>query len=181
MNDAYVFGIYDIIWPGFDPGYPDKGRLTGPTDLRPGFAQASGKYYLEASSWPVNPESKEVTYHLFHMHGDAFTTLYSEVPQDLTVTHQGVLPVGATTFNVTADAGSIVALTVDGEIIGVAEATGSPQDITVTAVAAPGEATLTVTKVEPLPPLGDRARHLSRDVRRSILRRWGSTSRRRWW
>ena len=50
----------------------------------------------------------------------------SEVPQPLTVAHQGVLPIGATTFNITADAGAIVALTMDGEIVGVAEATVRP-------------------------------------------------------
>jgi subtilisin-like proprotein convertase family protein len=146
VNDAYVFGIYDMLWPQFDPGYPTRGRLPGPSDQRPGFAQAYGKYYLAASSWPYNPGDKTVTYHLFHMHGDAFMTLYSEVPQDLTVSHQGVLPVGATTFNITADAGSMIALTVGDEIVAVAEATGAPQDLIVTPVMAPGEATLTVTK-----------------------------------
>ena len=80
------------------------------------------------------------------MHGDAFTTLYSEVPQALSVSHQGVLPVGADTFNVTADEGSIVALTVDGEIIGVAEGTGSEMAMAVTPVPQPGVAKLTVTK-----------------------------------
>ncbi|MCK4680241.1 hypothetical protein KAT82_03900, partial [bacterium] len=81
-----------------------------------------------------------------HMHGDAFTRLYSEVPQPLTVTHQGVLPMGAATFNITADAGAIVALTIDGEIVGLAQATGAPMDMTVTPATAPGVAKLTITK-----------------------------------
>jgi hypothetical protein len=98
VNDTFVFGIYDGMWPDFDPGYGTPGAPS----LRPGFAQASGKYYLQASSWPYNSSSKEVTYHLFHMHGDAFTTLYSEVPQHLTVTHAEILPIGATSFSVTA-------------------------------------------------------------------------------
>lgn len=146
VNDTFVFGIYDLLWPEFDPGYPSRGRDTGSSDLRPAFANASGKYYLQASNWPVNPDDKELTYYLFHMHGDAFTTLYSEVPEYLTVSHQGVLPVGAATFSVTADEGSTIALTVDGEIVGLAEGTGAPIDMAVTPVAVPGTARLTVTK-----------------------------------
>jgi subtilisin-like proprotein convertase family protein len=146
VNDAFVFGIYDLMWPEFDPGYPARGRDTGPPDLRPAFANASGKYYLEASNWPSNPEDKELTFYLFHHHGDAFTTLYSEVPQELTVSHQGVLPVGAATFQVTADEGSMIALTVDGEIVGVAEGTGAPLTMAVDPVSVPGTARLTVTK-----------------------------------
>ena len=47
VNDTYVWGIYDSMWPDFDPGYGlDE---TGPDNLRPCFASVSGKYYLEAS------------------------------------------------------------------------------------------------------------------------------------
>ncbi|MBD3349152.1 MAG: hypothetical protein GF400_08160, partial [Candidatus Eisenbacteria bacterium] len=147
VNDAFVFGIYDLLWPDFDPGYPTaRDRDAGPSDLRPAFANASGKYYLQASNWPYNPEDKELTHYLFHMHGDAFTTLYSEMPSYLTVSHQGVLPVGGTTFNVTADEGAMVALTVGGEIVGVAEGTGAEMSMPVAPVSEPGIARLTVTK-----------------------------------
>ncbi len=144
VNDTYIFGMYDSMWPEFDPGY---GRDTGPANLRPAFGNASGKYYLEASNWPVNPEHKVYTHHLFHMHGDAFTTLYSEMPQLLTVEHDGALPIGAPECNVTADEGALIALTVDGEIIGVAEGTGAPQVIPVIPVTEPSLMRVTVTKV----------------------------------
>jgi hypothetical protein len=147
VNDVFIFGLYDEMWPDFDPGYPAAGRFNEPVgEMRPAFGNASGKHYLWASNWPYNPGNKQVTYNLFHMHGDAFTRLYSEVPQPLTVAHQGVLPIGAATFNITADAGAIVALTIDGEIVGVAEATGGPMDMTVTPATEPGVAKLTITK-----------------------------------
>ncbi len=147
VNDTFIFGIYDEMFPDFDPGYPVEGRFNEPNGiLRPAFGNASGKHYLWASSWPYNPGDKAVTYNLFHAHCDAFTQMYSEVPQDLTVTHQGVLPIGAETFNVTADEGSIVALTFNGEIIGVAEGTGAPMDMTVIPTTMPGTMKLTVTK-----------------------------------
>ncbi len=146
VNDAYVFGTYDCMWPEFDPGYPSKQRETGPEDLRPAFANASGKYYLQASSWPWNTGDKEVTYYLFHMHGDAFTTLYSEVPQALTVTHDAAMTIGVPSFVVTADAGSVIALTVDGEIIGTAYGTGSPLSVPIEPQTVPGTMRVTVTK-----------------------------------
>lgn len=147
VNDTFVFGIYDEMFPDFDPGYPAKGRFSESNGvMRPAFGNASGKHYLWASSWPYNPGDKTVTYNLFHSHSDAFTQLYSEVPEVLTVTHQGVLPIGAAAFNVTADVGSIVALTIDGEIISVADGTGAPMDMVVIPAVAPGIMRLTVTK-----------------------------------
>ena len=122
VNDAFIFGMYDCMWPQFDPGYDNGTHLFGEYNLRPGFAQAYGKYYLQASSWPYNPGSKVITYQLFHMHGDAFTTLYSEVPQNLTVSHLPMLYAGLTSFEVTADQGALICLTVDGEIMGTATA-----------------------------------------------------------
>ena len=60
-------------------------------DVLPAFGNAAGKIFLAASSWPYNTSNKEVTYHLFHHHGDAFTTVYTEMPQYLTVTHAAAL------------------------------------------------------------------------------------------
>ena len=127
VNDTYQWGVYDSMWPDFDPGYGMD--LTGSNTLRPCFGNASGKYYLQTSGWPSNPNNKVHTYHLFHHHGDAFITLYSEVPQELTVTHAPVLFPDMTGFAVTADSGAVIALTVNGEIIGVAEATGSSVNV----------------------------------------------------
>ncbi|MDP8227510.1 MAG: T9SS type A sorting domain-containing protein, partial [Candidatus Celaenobacter polaris] len=70
------------------------------------------------SSWPYNTSNKQITYYLFHHHGDAFTTVYSEIPQNLTVSHDAALLSGITSFNVTANVGADICLSVDGEIIG---------------------------------------------------------------
>lgn len=123
VNDAYVWGMFDNMWPEFMPAF---GSQVDERGLKPAFGNAAGKYFLQQSSWPYNTSNKEVTYNLFHHHGDAFLTVYSEVPQNLAVTHNAVLFAGENTFTVTADAGSFIALTVNGEIIGVAEGTGSP-------------------------------------------------------
>jgi len=144
VNDTYVWGMYDSMWPFFDPGYGTDDP--GPNDLRPSFAQVYGKYYLQASSWPYNPQNKDETYHLFHHHGDAFITLYSEVPQNLTVSHNEILYSGATQFTVTADDGSMIGLSVNGEVIGVAEGTGAPLNIDIEPQLPGATMIVTVTK-----------------------------------
>ena len=143
VNDTYVWGMYDNMWPDF---LPDYGMPVEERGLLPAFANASGKYFLKQSSWPYNTGNKEVTYNLFHHHGGAFLTVYSEVPQDLGVAHEQILFSGETTFAVSADPGSFIALTVDGEIIGTAEGTGFMGDIQIEPQIPETQVVVTVTK-----------------------------------
>jgi len=142
VNDTYIFGIWDYLWPNFDPGHGDPGL----PNLNPSFSNASAKHYLQASSWPYNPQHKVYTDHLFHHFGDAFNTIYSEVPANLTVAHDPVLFSGFNEYNVTADTGSWIGLTVDGEIIGAAMGTGSPVTIPIVPQNPGNIMTVTVTK-----------------------------------
>ena len=126
VNDTYVWGAYDNMWPDFMPDYGTNPESRG---IKPAFGNAAGKYYLQQSDWPYNTSNKEVTYHLFHHHGGAFLTVYSEMPQELDVVHDDVLLSGPDFFEVTANEGAMIALSVDGEILGTAEGTGAPVDI----------------------------------------------------
>ncbi|MCK4235054.1 T9SS type A sorting domain-containing protein [candidate division WOR-3 bacterium] len=102
VNDTYIFGLYDGMWPFFDPGNIFSSQQdTFVVNLRPGFASVSGKYYLQASSWPYNTGDKAITYNLFHTHCDAFITLYSEIPDSFDVTHDATVPLGPSSFTVT--------------------------------------------------------------------------------
>ncbi|GAB4337463.1 MAG: hypothetical protein Kow0037_20260 [Calditrichia bacterium] len=143
VNDTYVWGMYDNMWPQFMPTYgttPDsRGQL-------PAFGNIAGKYFLQQSNWPYNTSNKEVTYYLFHHHGDAFSVLYSEVPQNLTVQHSAILYAGQTSFSVTADQDAFIALTVNGEIIGTGVGTGAPVNITIPPQTPGNEMLVTVTK-----------------------------------
>ncbi|MBC8487264.1 MAG: T9SS type A sorting domain-containing protein [Bacteroidetes bacterium] len=160
VNDTYVWGAYDNMWPDFMPGY---GTTPDSRGILPAFGNSAGKYFLQQSSWPYNTGNKQVTYYLFHHHGDAFLTVYSEVPQNLTVTHEPVFFAGLTSFDITADAGSLIALTVNEEIIGTAEGTGSQISITIPPQQPLDMILITVTKqnyyryeayVEVIPPTG---------------------------
>ena len=144
VADVLVWGFYDGLWPDFDPGY--GADPYGEENLRPGFATIHGKYYLEASSWPYNPGSKAITIHQHHHHGGAFLTLYSEMPQELTVSHDNTIASGDTSFIVSADEASLIGLSVDGDWIGAAEGTGSPLSIPITPLAAGQTMRVTVTK-----------------------------------
>ncbi|MGB3340550.1 MAG: C25 family cysteine peptidase [bacterium] len=145
VNDVYNLGLLDCLWPEFDPNYPLY-DVTGYHDLRPGFANVSAKYYLHAREWAPNPQFRVYVYHLFHIHGDAFTTLYSEMPQNLTIAHPPAIIAGATSFTVQADDSSIIALTFEGEIIGVTEGTGAPINIPIIPITTPGYMKVTITK-----------------------------------
>jgi hypothetical protein len=128
VNDTYVWGLIDNMWPNFMPGY---GTTPPSRDVKPAFGNAAGKYFLQQSSWPYNTSNKEVTYHLFHHHGDAFMSVYYNVPQNLTVSCPATIPTGVTSVNITANAGSFIAITLDTTILGTATGTGSPVTITI--------------------------------------------------
>ncbi|MBC8313987.1 MAG: T9SS type A sorting domain-containing protein [Bacteroidetes bacterium] len=128
VNDTYVWGMMDNFWPDFMPTYGTTPESRG---FRPCFGNAAGKYFLQQSNWPYNTGNKQVTYHLFHHHGDAFSVVYSEVPESLTVTHNTSIPEGATSFTVTANTGSFISLSHEDELLGVADGTGSPVAITI--------------------------------------------------
>jgi PKD repeat protein len=143
VNDTYVWGMFDNLWPNFMPAY---GTTPASRGVLPAFGSAAGKIFLSQSSWPYNSGDKEVTYHLFHAHGDAFLTVYSEVPQALTVSHSPVLYAGMTSFTVTANEGALIALTVNGVIIGTGTGTGAPVNITIPAQVPPDQVVVTITK-----------------------------------
>lgn len=160
VNDTYVWGMFDNMYPDF---LPDYGPYVDERGFLPAFGNAAGKYFLQQSDWPYNTNNKEVTYNLFHHHGGAFLQVYTEVPQVQNVTHNPILYSGESTFTVVADAGSFIALTVNGEIIGTAESVGGANNITIEPQLPPNVMVVTVTKqdyfryqanVDVIPPTG---------------------------
>lgn len=115
VNDTYVWGMMDNMWPNFMPQY---GTTPDSRGVLPAFGNAAGKYFLRQSSWPYNTGNKEVTYHLFHHHGDAFLRVCTEVPQIISATYEPTIFENATDFTITASPNSTVCLTTDGVILG---------------------------------------------------------------
>ncbi len=113
-NDTYVWGMFDNMWPDFMPA---EGTTPASRGVMPAFGSAAGKYFLQQSSWPYSSEYKKVTYRLFHMFGDAFQEIYSEIPVPLTVTHDQEITYGAATFSIQANDSAFIALTMDNQIL----------------------------------------------------------------
>lgn len=130
VNDTYTWGLYDNMWPDF---MPDYGSTPDHRGVMPAFGNAAGKYFLQQSSWPYNTGNKEVTYYLFHHHGDAFSSLYTVVPIVNDIVHDDIMLSGLDFFTIKANEGSLICLTVGETVIGLAEGTGSPLDVPIIA------------------------------------------------
>jgi PKD repeat protein len=145
VNDTFVWGMFDNMFPDFMPAYGTTPLSRG---VLPAFGNAAGKYFLKQSNWPYGGSTvKPVTYRLFHMLGDAFQVVYTAIPQQLTVTHNPTIEYGTTVFPVQADEGALIALTVDDEIIATATGIASaPVDITLPLLAVGTQVRITVTK-----------------------------------
>jgi len=123
VNDAFVWGMYDNMWPDFLPDY--GGTEIPEREFRPAFGMSAGKYFLAYTNWPYNADNKQITYRLFHHHGDAFGIVYTEVPQEMTIDYADVVISGPDNIEVQAEEGAMIAFSVDGELIGLGEGTGS--------------------------------------------------------
>lgn len=124
VNDTYVWGFFDYLYPDFMPDY-------GPQSFDfkyPAFANAYGKYYLQQSAFPYNASYKPVTYNLFHYFGDAFLQLYTEVPQHIFVSHPESIHPDDTHITVQADEGALIALSIDNQLIARAKSNGDTID-----------------------------------------------------
>ena len=128
VNDIYVWGAYDNMWPDFMPTY---GTQHETNYILPAFGNAAGKFFLKQSSW-TDSGVKEITYYLFHQHGDPYMNLYSEIPQHLDVEMLPVLVAGSGQYRLKVDEGANICLTVNDQIIGYDIGTGETQDIAIT-------------------------------------------------
>lgn len=150
VNDAFVWGVYDLFDGDFMPTYgPFQPAAPQTGNWMPAFGNVAGKYFLAQSSWPYNTGSKDITYTMFTAHCDAFLRIYTQVPETMAVNHQSVQLAGLNTFQITAPEGTTIALTKgEGEnleIVAVAIATGSVQTIEIPAQVPPTVLHLTVT------------------------------------
>jgi len=150
VNDAFVWGVYDLFDGDFMPDYgPFQPAAPKTGNWMPAFGNVAGKYFLAQSSWPYNTGSKDITYTMFTAHCDAFLRIFTQVPQEMSVNHQSVQLAGLNSFQITAPQGATIALTkgegADLEIVAVATATGSIQSVEIAPQVPPTVLHLVVT------------------------------------
>lgn len=142
VNDVYVWGVYDNLWPEFMPSY----GVDHPYNfIRPAFGNVAGKFFLSQSSW-ADDWLKNITYNLFHHHGDVYMNLYSEMPQHIDINMLPVVAEGSYQYHITAEEGSIICLSNEVGIIGTGEGTDTSQIIEITPQDINSEVWLTITK-----------------------------------
>lgn len=113
VNDTYVWGLFDYLYPDFIPDYGAQN-----IDFQyPAFANAYGKLYLKQSSFPYNTDKIEITNKLFHYFGDAFLQLNSEMPEYIEISHTDTILSDVTSVKINAEDGTHVALSVDNQLI----------------------------------------------------------------
>lgn len=127
VNDTYVWGMYDLFDPNFMPDYGPYANYNG--NWMPAFGNVAGKFFLAGSSWPSNPDKKEITNKIFTAHCDAFLRLYTTVPQTMIVEHPSRICMDGGNIVVKAPAGARIALSKGNEILAVAYANGDYQEI----------------------------------------------------
>jgi len=143
VNDAFVWGMYDLFDPNFLPTYgymgPHSAAYSG--NWMPAFGNVAGKYFLQQSSWPYNTGDKAITHQMFTAHSDIFLRLFTEVPQAPEVNHEDIALTGVSDFYITANEGTLITLTAiiedELEILDVAVATGEMQTMNIPATLMP--------------------------------------------
>ena len=157
-NDELVKGVYDAMWPDFDPGYPGGGSAN--PWISPTYCQGAvldfakwwmyDKYVLTGGAgypWGPDASSTRVEMEMFHYHGDPSFQIHTAEPTAIVVSHDAATVVGVPSFTVYADCdGGMVALSVEGELLGRALVTdGVAQVVFAEPPTVPGTMTVVVT------------------------------------
>jgi len=133
-DDLYTWGFVANMFPDFDPDYHYNNAVPfeGITTKCPGFALFSGiDYMMSGGAWMYTGSQTNAYYNaqMLSYLGDPFSFMYTEEPQELSVTHLDFIPYNSTSTLVTADAGSFIAITLGNSILGTAVGTGSSVDV----------------------------------------------------
>jgi hypothetical protein len=112
LNDELCKGMYDALWPNFDPSYPGGGSThpVNNTMFRMGPAMNFGKfwmydkYYLTGGAgypWGSDLTGTLVTFEMLHYFGDPTMEIWTSLPDTLEVDHPDVVILGGMEFPVT--------------------------------------------------------------------------------
>jgi hypothetical protein len=148
-NDEFCCGLYDAMWSTFDPNYPNGNSANPyPTEVyRISQVMNFGKFWMYdkyivpngCSPYPWTPTTanSRATFEEFHIHGDPSMEVWTEFPQEITVTHPDAVPLQPSTITITVTttgsktpvAGAMVCLSQENGMYmkGVTDDTGTVQ------------------------------------------------------
>lgn len=144
-NDRITWGILDYIWPEF---MPTLGSSISPDFVRPAYALVAGKLFLSTGAFMGDwwPSRIIDTYNVFHYIGDAYLSLYTEVPQPINHDFSVFTPFGQRQYEFNAEEDALVCFSKDDEIMQITHGTGQRQSITLPEMAIGERFAVTVTK-----------------------------------
>ena len=99
-NDEFCCGLFDAMWPNFDPNYPNGGSSNPFTGAVYRIAQVMnyGKFWMYdkyivpggCSPYPWSPDyaASRATFEEFHIHGDPTMEIWTWQPGNLDVTYE---------------------------------------------------------------------------------------------
>jgi hypothetical protein len=127
-NDRLCWGFTDAIWPGFLTYSPSSTPFDGPA-WEMGPVLNYGKYYYATTY--SDSVYRKITFEMFHWYGDPTMQIWTAVPQNLSVTHDAIVPVGTTSLKVSLGActGALIAISKDGQLLGRVYSTGGTSTI----------------------------------------------------
>jgi hypothetical protein len=133
VNELLYWGMYDYFEDDFMPTYGTDVENSG--SWMPAFGNVAGKYFLSQTSWESNGPIKEKTFNLFTAHCDAFLRIYTQVPQETSAFHPESIITSQGEITVMAPVGCVICLSKANQeggvdILAVATATGTYQNIT---------------------------------------------------
>jgi len=99
-NDEFCVGMYDAMWPDFDPNYPNGNSANPFTTAVYRIAQVMnyGKFWMYdkyivpggCSPYPWTPSetNSRTTFEMFHVHGDPTMEVWTSLPKNMQVTYE---------------------------------------------------------------------------------------------
>jgi hypothetical protein len=98
-NDEFCLGLFDAMWPDFDPNYPNTGSsnpIASPV-YRISQVMNYGKFWMYDKyivpggcppyPWIPSEANSRVTFEMFHVHGDPTMEVWTWMPENLSVTY----------------------------------------------------------------------------------------------
>ncbi|MBN1425139.1 hypothetical protein JXA88_11335 [Candidatus Fermentibacteria bacterium] len=140
-NDELVKGIYDAMWPGFDPSYPGGTSQNpwGSPTYRQGVVVDFAKWWMydkyvltngAGYPWAPDPTTTRTEMEMFHYYGDPTQDIHTAEPAAMVVNHDAASVVGVTSFTVLVDTdGAMAAMSRDGDLLGRALVSGGTAHI----------------------------------------------------
>jgi len=152
LKDIVLNPVYEGVSSGsYDLAFHDHGEAFSEWFTTQAQMIVSGNLAVTESG------SSMTTYYweIYCLMGDPSLMIYFGVPDAMTVTYEGLMPLGATEFTVTAEPYAYVAISKDGVLYGSALADEfGVAVVTLTPIAVPGEAQIIVTAQNKQPYIG---------------------------